>query len=193
MQNSELRYTSTAAALHWIVAALVVLMIVLGWSMQAIPKVPVGPRVNAFNLHKSIGLTILALMVVRIAWRATHPAPSLPPMPLWQARTARTVHVLLYLCLFVQPLTGYLGSVFSGYPVKLYGIVLPSWAPKSEALKDAMSVAHLVNSLILVTAIALHVAGALKHALVARDGLVRRMWPWGARASERIAEVSNPG
>ena len=195
MSSSEppSRYTITAATLHWLIAALVLVMIVLGWSMQAIPKIPVGPRVNAFNLHKSIGLTVLALMVLRTAWRATHPAPALPAMPAWQSRMAHTVHVLLYVCLFVQPLSGYLGSAFSGYPVKLYGIVLPAWAPHSEALKDAMSVVHLVNSVILVTAVALHFAGAMKHALIDRDRLLRRMWPWGGRGPEPMVEVRSPG
>jgi cytochrome b561 len=192
MPNSEPRYTTTAATLHWLIAVLALTMIVLGWSMQAIPKVPVGPRVNAFNLHKSLGLTILALMVLRLAWRATHPAPSLPPMPAWQARTARTVHVLLYVCLFIQPLTGYLGSVFSGYPVKIYGVVLPAWGAKNDVLKEAMSVVHLVNSGVLVAAIALHVAGALKHALIDRDGLLRRMWPWGRSQPEPVTARS-PG
>ncbi|HTS23546.1 MAG TPA: cytochrome b [Casimicrobiaceae bacterium] len=180
--SDRARYTATAAALHWLIAALVVGMIVLGWSMQSIPKVPVGPRVDAFNLHKSIGLTILLLMVLRSAWRAAHPAPGLPPMPCWQARTARAVHALLYVCLFIQPLSGYLGSMFSGYPVRIYGYVLPAWGPKSDALKEAMAVVHLVNSGVLLAAIALHVAGALKHALIDRDGLVRRMWPWGLGA-----------
>jgi len=187
------RYTTTAAALHWLVAALVLVMILLGWSMQAIPKIPVGPRVNAYNLHKSIGLSIMLLMVLRTAWRATHPAPPLPPMPRWQARTARTVHVLLYVCLFLQPLTGYLGSAFSGYPVKIFGFVLPAWAPESEAAKDALSVVHLINSLVLVSVLALHVAGALKHALIDHDRLLRRMWPWGMRGQEPIVEVRSPG
>jgi len=186
MPGSDSRYTPTAAALHWLIAALVLGMIVFGWSMQVIPKIPVGPRVNAYNLHKSIGLTVLGLMVLRLAWRATHPAPALPPMPQWQSRTARVVHALLYFCLFVQPLTGYLGSAFSGYPVKIYGLVLPAWAPRNDWLKDAMSIVHLGNSVILVSVIALHVAGALKHAFVDRDGLVRRMWPWGARPGEPI-------
>jgi cytochrome b561 len=193
MQSSEPRYTATAATLHWVVAALVLVMIVLGWSMQAIPKVPVGPRVDAFNLHKSIGLTTLMLMVVRTAWRATHRAPGLPPMPEWQARTAHVVHFLLYLCLFIQPLTGYLGSAFSGYPVKIFGAALPAWAPKNDAIKEAMSLAHLINSCVLVAAIAFHVAGALKHTLIDRDGLIRRIWPWGGRARESIVQVRSPG
>jgi cytochrome b561 len=190
MRNSDPpgRYTRTAALLHWVVAALVLGMIAFGWLMQEIPKEPVGPRVNAFNLHKSIGLTVLLLMLARAAWRTTHRPPELPPMPVWQARTARAVHVLLYVCLFVQPLTGYLGSAYSGYPVKLFGMVLPAWAPKSVAIKDAMSVAHLVNSWVLVSALTLHFAGTLKHGLIDRDGLLRRMWPWGARSSSRPVE-----
>jgi len=187
--SDSARYTRTAAALHWLVAALVLFMIALGWSMQAIPKVPVGPRVGAFNLHKSIGLSILALMVLRSAWRATHPPPPFGPMPRWQASTARAVHVLLYLCLFVQPLTGYLGSAFSGYPVRIFGGVLPAWAAKDDALKDAMSLAHLANSWVLVSALLLHLAGAAKHTLVDRDGSFRRMWPWRGRASAAMLEA----
>jgi cytochrome b561 len=187
MQSSETlrNYTRTAALLHWVVAALVLGMIAFGWLMQEIPKDPIGARANAFNLHKSIGLTVLLLMLARVAWRISHPAPELPPMPAWQARTARAVHILLYVCLFVQPLTGYLGSAYSGYPVKMFGMLLPAWAPKSVSIKDAMSVAHLVNSWVLVGALTLHLAGALKHALVDRDGLLGRMWPWGERSPAR--------
>lgn len=176
------RYTTTAIVLHWIIAAAVIGQIGLGWWMQEIPKMPVGPRVNAFNLHKSIGLTILIAMVVRLAWRASHPPPPLPRMPPWQARAARINHWVLYACLFLQPLTGYLGSALSGYPVLYFGFVLPSWAPKSVFLKDLLSVVHLVDSCILAAAIAIHVAAALKHQFVDRNGLLRRMWPWGAVA-----------
>jgi len=192
MQSSETlgSYTRTAALLHWVVAALVLGMIAFGWLMQEIPKDPVGARANAFNLHKSIGLTVLLLMLARAAWRVTHPPPGLPPMPVWQARTARAVHILLYVCLFVQPLTGYLGSAYSGYPVKMFGMLLPAWAPKSVSIKDAMSVAHLVNSWVLVGALTLHLAGALKHALVDRDGLLGRMWPWGERSPSRSVEAA---
>jgi cytochrome b561 len=195
MPNSDSaeRYTTTAVALHWLITGLVLGMIAFGWWMQEIPKNPVGPRVNAFNLHKSIGLTVLLLMLVRALWRATHPPPSLPPMPAWQARAARTVHVLLYVCLFVQPLTGYLGSAYSGYPVRFFGLVLPAWAPKVDGIKDAMSVAHLVNSWILVTALVLHVGAALKHALIDRDRLFHRIWPWAGGARDQAAEARTPG
>jgi cytochrome b561 len=191
MPDSEhvTRYTTTAIVLHWLIAAAVIGLIGWGWWMQTIAKLPVGPRVDAFNLHKSIGMTVLLLMLVRIGWRARHLPPPFMPIPLWQAQLAQAVHVLLYVCLIVQPLSGYLGSAFSGYPVRFFGIVLPAWVPKHDTLKDAFSVVHLVNSWVLVGALALHVAGTVKHALLERDGSFRRIWPWPSRAAavDRVA------
>ena len=181
------RYTTTASVLHWLIAALVLAMIAWGWWMQEIPKTPVGPRVNAYNLHKSIGMAVLLLMLWRAQWRATHPPPGFLPMPRWQARAARTVHLLFYVCLIVQPLSGYLGSAVSGYPVKFFGLTLPAWASAHPALKDAMSSIHLGNSWVLVGALVLHVGASVKHAVIDRDGSLRRIWPWwpaGAHAVE---------
>ena len=169
------RYTRTAMLLHWLIAILVIAQFAWGWWMQGIPKQPVGPRVDAFNLHKSVGMTILALMVVRMLWRIGHRPPPLPPMPRWQATLARATHLALYALLVIQPLTGYLGSEFSGYPVKYFGMTLPAWAGKSVALKDLMSVVHLVTSWAIAAAVAVHVAGALKHVVIDRDGLLARM------------------
>jgi cytochrome b561 len=185
MPDSEpaTRYTLTAIVLHWLIAAAAVGLIGWGWWMQTIPKLPVGPRVDAFNLHKSIGMTVLLLMLVRISWRARHPPPPFTPMPQWQAGLARAVHIFFYVCLIVQPVSGYLGSAFSGYPVRFFGVVLPAWAPKNDALKDALSVVHLVNSWVLIGALALHLAGTVKHALLERDGSFRRVWPWTWRAA----------
>ena len=169
------RYTRVAIALHWLIALLVIVQFAWGWWMQEIPKQPAGPRVDAFNLHKSVGMTILALMVLRILWRVGHPPPPLPAMPVWQARAAGLTHVLLYAALVIQPLAGYLGSEFSGYPVKYFGITLPGWAGKNAALKDLLSAVHLATSWVIAAAVAVHVAAALKHALVDRDGLLARM------------------
>lgn len=182
MSGSEpaARYTTTAIALHWIVAIAVVGLIGFGWWMQEIPKLPAGPRVNAYNLHKSIGMSILLLMLFRLAWRATHPPPALPPIPAWQVHAAHINHWLLYACLFVQPVSGYLGSVFSGYPVRYFGVLLPSWVAKNEPIKDLLSTIHLVNSWLLVAAITIHVLAAFKHHIVDGNGLLRRMWIRGA-------------
>lgn len=169
------RYTRTAIALHWLIALAVIVQFAWGWWMQGIPKQPPGMRVDAYNLHKSIGLTLLALMTVRLLWRLRHPAPPLPPMPRWQAFMAHIVHATLYVVLLAHPLAGYLGSVFSGYPVKLFGMTLPAWGVNDPALKSFFSASHFATSWVLLAAVALHVAGALKHALVDRDGLLARM------------------
>ena len=171
------RYDRVAVALHWLIAFGVLAQIGLGWWMLDIPKQPVGVRAGWFNLHKSIGLTLGALVVLRLAWRLAHRPPPLPPsLPRWQQAAAIANHRLLYLCLLVMPLSGYLGSSFSGYPVRFFGITLPGWAARNDALKDLFSQIHYAAAAIFMLLIALHAAAALKH-LLARDGLFGRMWP----------------
>jgi cytochrome b561 len=169
------RYGSVAIALHWIVAALVLGQFALGWLMQEIPKDPPGQRAATFNFHKSLGLTILALMLLRLGWRVTHRPPAFLPMPGWQARLARGVHWLLYAALIALPVVGYLGSEFSGYPVKYFGLTVPSWLGKNPQAKDMMSLAHLALTWVLAGAVALHLAGVVKHVIIEGDGLLARM------------------
>jgi cytochrome b561 len=168
------RYTRTAVLLHWIIAIIVVAQFAWGWLMQEIPKSPPGLRADSFNFHKSIGLCVLALVLFRLGWRSAHPPPPLPVLPMWQARLAKTTHVALYAALIVMPLAGYLGSVWSGYPIKWFGITLPAWGSRMPALKEAMSVVHLTTSWVLLAPVGLHVAGAVHHALRA-DGIAARM------------------
>jgi len=178
------RYPIAVIVLHWATAAAVVGLVVLGWWMQTIPKDPVGPRADAYNLHKSIGLTVLVLMLIRLGWRISHRPPELPPLPPWQAWAARTVHALLYVLMFADAFSGYLGSAVSGFPVKFFGVVLPAWAPASPILKEACSIVHLVSSWGLVIVIGIHLAATLYHQWVLRDGLLWRMWP---RSEQRPA------
>ncbi|HVP89430.1 MAG TPA: cytochrome b [Casimicrobiaceae bacterium] len=171
------RYPLTVIALHWMTAAAVVGLVVLGWWMQVIPKDPVGPRADAYNLHKSLGLSVLLLMLLRLAWRASHRPPELPPLPAWQAWSARAVHGLLYALMFAVAFSGYLGSATSGFPVKFFGVLLPAWTAANPALKELCSVVHLATSWMLVAAIAIHLLATLHHQWVLRDGLLWRMWP----------------
>jgi cytochrome b561 len=187
------RYPTAVIVMHWAIAAAVVGLMVLGWWMQTIPKQPVGPRADAYNLHKSIGLVALLLMAVRLAWRASHRPPELPPLPRWQAHAAVAVHLLLYAVMFIAALSGYIGSATSGYPVKFFGWVLPSWAGAHDAIKDACSVVHLVSNWVLVAAIGAHVAATIYHQWGLRDGLLWRMWPVGPRARQRAVGPRGPG
>jgi len=171
----ESRYTTVAVVLHWLVAALVIAQFALGWIMQEIPKNPAGPRAATFNFHKSMGLLILAIMLVRLAWRLGHRPPALPSMPRWQVGLAHGTHALLYVLLLGMAVTGYLGSAYSGFPVKFFGVTLPSWAAKNAAMKDLMGTAHLALGWTLAFAFALHIAGVVKHTFMDHDGLLRRM------------------
>jgi cytochrome b561 len=183
------RYTTTAIALHWLIAAIVILEFAHGWWMQELPKQPPGLRADQFNLHKSFGMLAFALMVARLGWRLGHRPPSLPPMARWQASLAKANHALLYVLLLALPLSGYFGSVFSGYPIRWFGITLPSWGSASPAIKDAMSIVHLTTSWILAVSLTLHVAGTIKHSL-AGDRVMSRMIPREApQTSLRLREL----
>ena len=191
--SRELRYDRIAMALHWIIAVGVLSQIALGWWMIDIPKQPPGVRAYWFNLHKSIGMTLGVLIVLRLSWRLTHRPPPLPSAtPPWQARAARASHMLLYACMLAMPLAGYLGSVFSGYPIKYFGSTLPSWGWKDEALKQLFSTVHYAAALTFIALIAVHVIAALKHWLIDRDGVFHRMLPQRPGAVARSASAA-PG
>ena len=167
------RYTRMAVVLHWLVAALFAGQFAFGWLMQAIDKSPPGLRADAFNAHKSVGLCLLALMLFRLGWRLLHRPPALPAMPAWQGYLARATHVALYAALIIMPVAGYLGSVWSGYPVKFFGVTLPAWGVQDAELKDAMSNLHYATSWVLLSLTALHIAGAAHHAMRGDDVMAR--------------------
>lgn len=181
--ESDKRYTATAVVLHWTIAALLIAEFAHGWWMQGIGKDPPGIRADAFNLHKSFGLVLLALALLRLGWRLAHRPPPFPSMPRWQAIAARSNHALLYAMMLAMPLSGYFGSAFSGYPIKWFGVALPAWGGSEPALKELMSAVHLTTSWILLVSMCLHVAGTFKHAL-AGDAVMARM---GIGASGRTA------
>ncbi|HET9728996.1 MAG TPA: cytochrome b/b6 domain-containing protein [Acidimicrobiia bacterium] len=167
------RYTRTAVLLHWMIAALLFAEFAHGWWMQEIPKQPPGIRADAFNMHKSVGLLLLALVLVRLGWRLAHRPPVLLPVARWQAVLAKSNHVLLYAMMVAMPLSGYLGSVFSGYPIKWFGLMLPAWGWADPAIKELMSSVHLATSWILLASTSLHVAGTIKHALAGERVMAR--------------------
>jgi cytochrome b561 len=170
-------YDRTSIALHWIIGLALLGQFALGWWMVGVPKEPPGVRAGWFNLHKSIGITLGALVVVRLLWRLNHPAPLLPGvLPRLQQLAAKATHWGLYACMVVMPVTGYLGSSFTKYPIKYFGNSLPHWGWDWPAAKSWMSAIHFATAWIFGTLIALHVAGALWH-LLRRDGVFMRMLP----------------
>jgi cytochrome b561 len=172
------RYTRTAIVLHWLIGLTVLAQIGLGLWMIGIPKSPPGIRAYWFNVHKSIGITIGLLVLVRVAWRLAHHPPALPmSLRRWQRAAARVSHYALYVCMLVMPLSGYLGSSFTKYPIKYFGLTLPHWGWDAPHLKELTSQVHLVTVCVFIALIVLHVAAALKHRFVDRDGVFERMFP----------------
>ena len=163
--------------IHWFVGLAILAQFALGWWMIDVPKDPPGVRAWWFNLHKSIGITLAAFVVLRILWRLSHQGPPLPAtLPPLQRFAAAATHWGLYACMLAMPLSGYLGSSFSKYPIKYFGMALPHWGWDWPAAKALMSAIHFTSAWILAALIFLHLAAAAWH-LARRDGLFGRMWP----------------
>lgn len=177
--TNEARYTRTAIVLHWLIALGVFAQLALGWWMIDIPKSPPGVRAYWFNIHKSIGLTLGALILIRIVWRLTHRPPALPAsIPSWQRALAAVNHGLLYACMLIMPVSGYLGSSFTKYPIKYWGYTLPHWGWDAPPLKELTSQIHHGTVVLFMLLIALHLAAAIKHRVLGHDGIFERMWGW---------------
>ena len=168
------RYSRLAIAVHWFLALALFAQLVLGWWMLDLPKSPPGLRAGWFNLHKSIGLSIAFLVLLRVVWRATHPAPAGAMLPRWQRSAAKWAHGLLYACMLAMPLSGYLGSTFTRYPVRYFGLVVPDWNHDWPAAKQLMSNLHYTVAWLFMALLALHIAAAVWHWLQ-RDGVMDRM------------------
>lgn len=181
-ENGSQRYSGVAVFLHWTMALLIAALLAIGWYMVDLPRGP--QRGETFALHKSIGLTVFALLVVRVLWRALHPPPPLPAdYPAWRRTAAGVAHLLLYVLLVLQPLTGYLSTSFSGYSTSWFGLIpLPDWGHKNPPLNELFSDLHELCALALVLVVALHTLGALRHLLRPGDRTFRRMWFGGRRS-----------
>jgi cytochrome b561 len=171
-------YDSTAQAVHWLVAALAVIAVPLGWAIAGAPR-NTPQRDLILLLHRSVGLTILAAMVFRTGWRWHHPPPPLPPvLPRLERAVARLTHFVLYLFLVLMPLAGYLNAAAAGHTVDLFGVVsIPPLLPENDRLSQVAIAIHLVGQYPLYLFVALHIAGALLHGAIRRDGIVERILP----------------
>ena len=171
-------YDRVAQAVHWLVAVLAVTVVWLGWGIGWAPRNM--PRRDFFVLvHESVGLTILAAMVFRAWWRWRHPPPPLPPtLARHEAALAQLTHLALYVLLIAMPLAGYSSAAMAGQAVSYFGVfAIPPLFPANNRLSQVAIAIHLVGQYPLYLFAALHIAGALFHGFVRRDGVVERMLP----------------
>ncbi len=167
-----------AKALPWIIVALLIVQFVLAWTMPHIRR-DTKPD-TLINLHFSLGIVILAIAALRLGWRMTHAEP--PPedgLPPWQVQTARILHWLLYLLLFVVPVLGWMNASFRGFPVILFSLIeLPKlMATRAPGFAWTGDVHGLLATYALLALVALHVAAAFYHWLVRHDRVLQRMLP----------------
>lgn len=175
MSTNETPYTRVAIVLHWLIAVLIFCTFPLGLYMSDLPLSPA--RVKLFSYHKWIGITILALAILRLGWRSFHRPPPLPAtMPRWQQVASHALHYLFYLFLLVVPLSGWLMSSAKGFQTVWLGILpLPDLVSKDKALGELLTEVHESLNWMLLVLVCVHVAAALKHHFIDRDGLLLRM------------------
>jgi cytochrome b561 len=163
---------------HWTIVLLILVQGTIGLIMVELPKRP--DVIPVFSFHKSLGLTIFALALLRLAWRAFDPRPGEPAnMPRWQVRAARAGHAFLYLLLFIVPLSGWwFDSVAALRPLYWFGLIeVPHLTGPDKAMKDFAADTHETLFWLLVVIAAGHAAVALYHQFVSRDNVLGRMWP----------------
>ncbi len=196
MTQTSTRYSKTAVILHWLIAIFIVLMFSLGWFMADLPKdgpkqmaydlfdlgiytwqltEEASPRTFYFNLHKSLGLTALALIALRILWRITHTPPA--PLSSYKAiekKIATATHHALYLLMLAVPVTGLIMAVNSKYGVKWFGVDLIAGLD-NKPVRDFFEHTHELVGLVLLALIVIHLLGALKHQFIDKDETMSRM------------------
>ncbi|QET00658.1 MULTISPECIES: cytochrome b [Cupriavidus] len=173
------RYTATAIGFHWLIAFGIFTAFGLGLYMTGIPGFT-PTKLKLFSWHKWLGVTIFALAVLRVIWRATHAAPPVAAgTPAWQARAAAGAHHLLYVLILVVPVTGYLYSCAAGVPVVYLGLwKLPMLIEPGDTAKVVLQTAHIWLNYTMAAIVVVHALAAIKHQVIDRDGTLARMLPF---------------
>jgi cytochrome b561 len=196
MKQTPSRYTKTAIILHWLIAIFIALMFGLGWFMADLPKEApkqlaydlfdlgvytwqlaeeASPRTFYFNLHKSLGLSVLALIVLRVLWRITHTPPAaLSSYKAIEKKVATATHHSLYLLMLAVPVTGLIMAINSKYGVKWFGIDVIAGLD-NKPVRDFFECTHEFVGIVLLVLIGIHLLGALKHKFIDKDDTMSRM------------------
>ena len=182
------RYTSTAQALHWLAAALILAAVVLAWVFMGMPAAAAG-RFVYITLHKSFGQTIFLLALFRLIWRRLHPPPRLDGgVAAWEARTARVNHWLLYSIMIFMPVSGYILAIAAARPSPYFWLFYWPQPTLSPNVTHAALRVHLIGQFFIYALVGLHLAGVVWHAVVRRDGTLERMLP--AQSKQRADAAS---
>lgn len=174
-------YTTTAKSLHWLMAVLFFGMLGLGFYMQGLPLSP--EKLKLYSWHKWIGVTVFLLALIRIAWRVTHQPPALPQsMPRLMQVAAHAGHHMLYMLMFLIPLSGWLMSSAKGFQTVWFGILpIPDLLEKNKELGDLLLIVHVSLNYLFIAVLVGHIGAALKHHFIDKDDILTRMLPGSAK------------
>ena len=170
-------YGGTAKTLHWLIVALLIAQFIFAWTMPHIGRNT--PVTTLISLHFTVGVVILSVAVVRLAWRLVGGAPAPEAgLPVWQNASAHVVHWLLYLLLFVIPILGWINADWRGMPIVMFGFELPKLiAPRAAGWQWTGDVHGLLANYVMLALVGLHVVAALYHRFIRNDGVLQRMLP----------------
>jgi len=179
LKNTDTSYGHVAKAFHWIMFLMLAGMVIVGIYMHELPsETPeqASYKFGIYDMHKSFGLLVLILVALRLGWRMINPVPKMPDsMSRIESLSAHSMHILLYVLMFAQPITGWLMSSYGGHAVKFFGLQVPAVVGKDKPMSDIMHEAHEVIALLLIISFVIHVAASLFHHFVRKDDVLVRM------------------
>jgi cytochrome b561 len=181
LKNTAEKYGPIAQLFHWTIVVLVITQFALALRADDLPRG--AALLKTLTLHKSIGITIFTLAVLRLLWRWVNPVPPMPSTaPHWQHLAARISHIGLYALLLVMPLFGWMMSSARNFPVSWFGLfTLPDLVPANKAAYEFFHEGHEILGIVLFLLAILHAAAALKHQFIDRDDVLMRMLPWNRK------------
>jgi cytochrome b561 len=180
LRNSHATYGAISKGLHWVIALLIFVQFYLVyWKQWVLPEKSPIAFFYINGLHKPIGVVVLLLAIFAIIWKMNNPKPGYPAnMPNWEKHSAFFVQGVLYLTLFIMPLSGLIMSTAAGYPPSFFGFFqFPQFLEKSDAIAQFFFDVHEMTSYVIITLVIIHIAAALKHQFVDRDDVLKRMLP----------------
>lgn len=177
MSESEKRsYDGVAKTLHWLIALIVILMLVAGWTME---DLPLEERQQIIMVHSGLGTTVFLLVLFRLGWRLTHKPPPTVEMPDWQQKASLAVHWAFYGLLLLQPVLGVLQAAYIDYEVLAFGVIdYSGLRVDNEEMFDLFHGLHGLNAVVLILLVLTHTSAALVHHFYQKDNVLRRMLPF---------------
>lgn len=165
--------------MHWLIGTVLIGQISFGILLDDLAPRGTPSRGAIINLHKSVGIVLGVLILLRLLWRLMHVAPAWPStLSAWQRRAAQLGHIALYVCMIVMPLSGYTASNFSKHGVKFFGMALRPWGGDLPAVYNVLNTLHVVTAWVFTGLIVGHVVMALKHALIDHEDVFKRISLW---------------